>query len=76
MLKLKPDIEKVDRCHSLAKKIADDTFQLIQPHTTVGIERAVLRLFGVNGATSDELQIPLANVLVDKLMARVFWQMA
>lgn len=69
MLKLNLDIEKVEGCHALAKKIADDTFALIQPHTTVGVERAVLRLFGVNGATTDELQIPLANVLVDKLKA-------
>ena len=67
MLKLNLNSELINQCHDLAKQIASNTFALIQPNTTIGIERAVLRLLGVEGATKDELQIPLVNILADAL---------
>lgn len=62
-LKLKNNI--IEKCNNLAKQIAKDTYTLIQPNTTLGIERAVLRLLGVTGGTKDNLNIPLVNVLTD-----------
>jgi len=74
MLKLNLNIESIDKCHDLAKLIAKDTLALIHPNTTIGIERAVLRLLGVEGATKDELQIPLVNVLTDALHEKGYLQ--
>lgn len=65
MLKLNNTI--IGECHALAAEIAKDVFGFLQSKSTIGIERAVLRLLGINSATSDELRIPHVNVICDKL---------
>ncbi len=67
MLKLKLNDIIINECHALAAEIAKDVFGFLQSKSTIGIERAVLRLLGINGATSDELRIPYVNIICDKL---------
>ena len=57
----------VDRCRKLAGAIADPIEAFIAGHSTVSVERAVLRLLGVDGVTLEE--IPLPNAIVDSLVA-------
>jgi beta-lysine 5,6-aminomutase alpha subunit len=66
-MELRIDRGCVDRCRRLAAAIADPVEAFIAAHSTVSVERAVLRLLGVDGITSDE--IPLPNVLVDSIPA-------
>ena len=44
------DERKVKRCRQIAKTIASDIAELVHENSTVGTERAVLRLLGFNGA--------------------------
>ena len=53
------DAGKVARCRALAGDIADDVQRFIDAHTTVGVERTVLRAYGVDGA--DDQGAPLVN---------------
>jgi beta-lysine 5,6-aminomutase alpha subunit len=55
----------VDRCRSLAAEIADPVETFIAAHSTVSVERAVLRLLGVDGITSED--VPLPNAVVDAI---------
>ncbi len=66
MGKLGLDQRIIDEARSYAKGIAEDTQLFIDRHTTASTERAVLRLMGVDGV--DALEVPLVNVIVDKLM--------
>ena len=50
MAHLALDEKMVDRCRQMAARIAKPVEQMINTHTTVAIERAVLRLLGVEGA--------------------------
>ena len=47
---------------------ADDVQGFIDQHTTVAVERAVCRLFGIDGV--NEVEVPLPNVVVDHLMEK------
>src|SRR5262245_33023517 len=58
---------EVDRARSLAREITDPIFDLIRRHTTVSVERTVLRLLGLSGAGAGG--VPLANLMVDRLHA-------
>jgi beta-lysine 5,6-aminomutase alpha subunit len=58
------DEGKVARCRELAGEIADDVQRYIDAHTTVGVERTVLRAYGAEG--TDDQGIPLVNTLVDR----------
>ncbi len=64
------DKKLVEYARELAKEITDQIQEMINQHSTVSVERAVLRLFGVDGVTDD--QIPLVNVVVDKIKE---WEM-
>ncbi len=57
----------VDRCRFLAAEIATDVQRFIDAHTTVGVERTVARVLGVEGV--DENGAPLVNQLVDRVHA-------
>jgi beta-lysine 5,6-aminomutase alpha subunit len=57
--------EQVARARALAGQITDPIFELIRRHTTVSVERTVLRWFGVDGVGN--LGAPLVNLLVDRL---------
>ncbi len=63
--KLNLDPKRVDEARELAHKIALDTQKFIDRHTTVTVERAVLRLLGVDGIDAEE--VPLPNVVVAHL---------
>jgi len=63
MAKLLLNQQKVAACRKSAKKIADDLQKIISLNTTVSVERAVLRLFGVNGVS--RVKVPYPNLVVD-----------
>ncbi|TAM88955.1 D-lysine 5,6-aminomutase subunit alpha [bacterium] len=64
-MELRVDSLRVDRCRALARSIADPVHDFIAAHSTVSVERAVLRLLGVDGVIGDE--IPLANAMLERL---------
>lgn len=60
--------KKIARCRSIAVNIGEQVAKLVRANSTVGTERAVLRLLGVDGAIQQEgLLYPLANLAVDQL---------
>ena len=61
------DDKTVARCRELAASIASDVQTYIDAHTTVGVERVVLRALGVVGV--DDQGVPQVNTLVDRLKA-------
>ena len=65
MARVPVDEKVVARCRELAASIASDVQQYIDAHTTVGVERVVLRALGVVG--TDDQGVPLVNTLVDRL---------
>ena len=64
------DHRLIDDCRSLAKPITNQVFEFIEIHSTVAIERATLRLLGLNGASKDDLQIPYTNICITKIKIR------
>jgi|SRR5579872_1317976 len=64
-MELRVDAARIDRCRALAQAIADPIYRFIAAHSTVSVERAVLRLLGVDGVVGEE--VPLANAVVDRL---------
>lgn len=64
MLTVPMDAKKVARCRELAGAVADDVQRYIDLHTSVGVERTILRSFGVDGV--DDHGAPLVNIVVDR----------
>jgi beta-lysine 5,6-aminomutase alpha subunit len=64
-VELRIDRDAVDRCRALAGAIAAPVQEFIDAHSTVSVERAVLRLLGVDGVGADD--VPVANLIVDAL---------
>jgi len=64
-VELRIDRGCVERCRRLAAQIADPVERFIAAHSTVSVERAVLRLLGVDGVTPQE--VPLPNAVIDSL---------
>ncbi|HNN52859.1 MAG TPA: lysine 5,6-aminomutase subunit alpha [Pseudomonadota bacterium] len=54
----------VEECRSLAGQVADQVQSFISAHTTVSIERTVLRAYGVDGVDGEG--VPLVNRCVDR----------
>ncbi|MEU9508694.1 lysine 5,6-aminomutase subunit alpha [Micromonospora sp. NPDC048170] len=69
MGKLDLDPRLVARARELARRAGQPVVDLARSHTTVSVERAVLRLAGVTGADPDG--IPWVNRLVDAVVADV-----
>ena len=67
--KLNLDPRVVRTARRLAARAGRPVVDLARSHTTVSVERAVLRLAGVRGADSDG--IPWVNRLVDAVVADV-----
>jgi len=65
MGKLNLNKEKISEARSYAFKIAADTQEFIDKHTTVTVERTVCRLLGIDGV--DDFGVPYPNVLVDQV---------
>ena len=59
--------ERIARCRSLARQVADGVRRETEKYTTVSTERTVLRLLGVDGVDAEEVPIP--NRAVDALAA-------
>ncbi|MBL7715976.1 MAG: hypothetical protein JNL01_10970 [Bdellovibrionales bacterium] len=60
--------EDVAHCRKMAQDISKPVEEMIHSHTTVAIERATLRLLGVNGAIQRGGQwYPEANAIIDAL---------
>ena len=55
----------VEECRDLAAQVARPVQALIDAHTTVSIERTVLRSYGVEGADAEG--VPLVNRCVDRI---------
>jgi beta-lysine 5,6-aminomutase alpha subunit len=64
--KLRLNPELVARARDLARRAGQPVVDLARSHTTVSVERAVLRLAGVTGADPDG--IPWVNRLVDAVV--------
>lgn len=64
MSKLNLDRDTIDRCRELAESITHPIQKYIDLHSTVSIERSVLRLLGLTDAHES---YPLANLVVDKI---------
>jgi beta-lysine 5,6-aminomutase alpha subunit len=60
---LNPD--QIDRLKEIAKEIADQVQNFVSKHSSVSVERTVLRLYGVDGVNSNNIPIP--NRLIDIL---------
>ncbi|MEV4627242.1 lysine 5,6-aminomutase subunit alpha [Micromonospora sp. NPDC049523] len=67
--KLALDAAVVARARELARRAGQPVVDLARGHTTVSVERAVLRLAGVTGADPDG--IPWVNRLVDAVVGEV-----
>ncbi|NNM92564.1 MAG: D-lysine 5,6-aminomutase subunit alpha [Candidatus Eremiobacteraeota bacterium] len=64
-MELRIDPSVVAACRALAARIARPVEEFIAAHSTVAVERSVLRLLGVDGVNGEE--IPLPNLIVDSL---------
>ncbi len=58
------DPSKVARCRAIAAEIAEDVQRYIETHTSVGVERTILRAYGADGV--DAQGVPLVNIAVDR----------
>src|SRR6185436_7747477 len=56
--KLGLDPERIARCRTLARGVADGVRRETEPYTTVSTERTVLRLLGVDGVDAEEVPVP------------------
>ena len=70
--RLAVDQEVVAECRSLARDIADPIERLAREHTTTSIERACLRLVGVDGVEGEGVEaVPIPNRVVDEVQRAV-----
>ena len=63
--KLNLNFEVVEKARESARKIAADTQEFVDKHTTVTVERTICRLLGIDGV--DEFGVPLPNVVVENI---------
>lgn len=63
--KLQLNQELIAEGRTLASEIVDQITPFIFSHSTVAVERTILRLFGVNGVSPEG--VPLPNVVIDHL---------
>ena len=64
-LKLRVDEKLIARARAAAHRITGEVQTFIDQHTTASTERAVVRLFGVEGKGPDD--VPLANLVVEQI---------
>lgn len=71
MAKLNLDRDKIDRCRALAEDLVHPVQKYIDLHSTISIERSVLRLLGMEGQWEDGgMSFPMVNLVVDKIDRR------
>ncbi|QWC00714.1 lysine 5,6-aminomutase subunit alpha [Mycoplasmatota bacterium] len=66
MNKLKLNQKIIQSSRQYAKKIAKDIQAFIDRHSTVSVERTVLRLLGIDGV--DQFDVPIVNRMVDDVL--------
>jgi beta-lysine 5,6-aminomutase alpha subunit len=64
-MELRIDRTLVERCRALAAAITAPVSDFIAAHSTVAVERSVLRLLGVDGVGTNEVPVP--NLIIDSL---------
>jgi len=64
-MQLRIDPDAVERCRALARAVIRPIEALIASSSTVSVERAVLRLLGVDGVGAADIPVP--NLVVDSL---------
>ncbi|MDQ3954931.1 MAG: lysine 5,6-aminomutase subunit alpha [Actinomycetota bacterium] len=70
--RLRIDTGVVDECRALAAEIARPIEDLAHSHTTVSIERACLRLLGVDDVEGEGVEaVPIPNRVVDEIRSHV-----
>ena len=70
--RLRVDADAVRECRDLAADIARPIEQLAQANTTVSIERASLRLVGVDGTEGEGTEaVPIPNRVVDETLEQI-----
>ncbi|HEU4383608.1 MAG TPA: lysine 5,6-aminomutase subunit alpha [Anaeromyxobacteraceae bacterium] len=65
---LRLDPAAVERCRALADRITAPVLDFVRRHTTVSVERTVLRLLGLHDAGPGG--VPFVNLMVDELHRR------
>jgi beta-lysine 5,6-aminomutase alpha subunit len=66
--RLRVDLGSVQECRDLAAEIAGPIEDLARDNTTVSIERACLRLIGVDGVIGEGTEaVPIPNLVVDRV---------
>ena len=65
LAQLQLDQEQISRARAHARTIAERIHQEMSQYTTTTVERATLRLLGLDGVSSE--QVPLPNVVVEHL---------
>jgi beta-lysine 5,6-aminomutase alpha subunit len=66
--RLRVDPDTLEECRRLAAEIAGPVDHLASTHTTLSIERASLRLIGVDGVEGEGVEaVPIPNIVVDKV---------
>lgn len=65
--KLNLNQDTIKSCRKYAKDIADHVQSYVDQHTTVAVERTILRLLGIDGI--DEFGRPLVNAVVDHIVS-------
>ncbi|MDP1899191.1 MAG: lysine 5,6-aminomutase subunit alpha [Rubrivivax sp.] len=68
MAHLQLDAARIAGARESARKVAQQVWREMQPFTTTTVERASLRLMGVDGV--DDNQVPLPNRVVEHLQAQ------
>lgn len=63
--KLNLDFGLVAQARKSASNIADDVQKFIDKHTTITVERTILRLLGIDGV--DDIDTPLPNVVAEAI---------
>src|SRR3712207_1663006 len=70
--RLQIDTEAVEECRRLAAEISAPVDDLARTHTTLSIERACLRLIGVDGVEGEGVEaVPVPNRVVDEIARAV-----
>ncbi|MDQ3984907.1 MAG: hypothetical protein M3280_00170, partial [Actinomycetota bacterium] len=68
--RLRVEAEAIEECRQLASEIARPIVDLARSQTTVSIERACLRLVGVDGIQGEGADaVPTPNVVIDRIRA-------
>lgn len=61
------DVQKVAHCRAVASRVAADVQSYIDMHTSVGVERTILRAYGGDGV--NEEGAPIVNLAVERYHA-------